>query len=75
LPNLEVKCYSGHTYAEEPRSFTRGGVKYEVTSVEKRWREPGKRCFLVRAGGHKRFKLCYNEKNQQWSMTDAGGLK
>lgn len=64
-----VKCYSGHTYAEEPRSFGWGGKEYEVAGIEKAWLEPGERRFLVRTGDNKVFQLCYNETDNRWSIT------
>lgn len=68
--NLEVKCYSGHTYAEEPRSFLWEGKEYEVEEIEKAWVEPGERYFQVRTRGNKLFKLCYNETEDQWSLIE-----
>ena len=66
--NLEVNCYSGHTYAEEPRSFRWEGTEYEVAEIEKTWQEPGKKCFQVRTGDNKLFQLCYNEIQKDWSL-------
>jgi hypothetical protein len=68
LNNLIVKCYSGHIYAEEPRSFEWGGVEHEVAEIERAWREPGERHFLVRTGDNKLFQLCYNEAEERWSL-------
>ena len=68
--SLKVSCYSGHTYAEEPRSFEWQGVAYEVDEIEKTWQEPGERHFQVRTGDNKLFKLCYNEVEKQWSITE-----
>jgi len=70
LNNLTVKCYSGHTYAEEPRSFRWKGVEYEVVGIEKAWQEPGERHFLVKTRDNKLFQLCYNETQDQWSLTE-----
>ena len=70
LNNIEVECYSGYTYAERPKSFRWEGVEYEIEEIEKEWQEPGERCFQVRTGGNKLFKLCYNEKERQWSLTE-----
>ena len=70
LNNLKVNCYSGHTYAEEPRSFKWQGVEYEVEEIEKAWQEPGERYFQVRTGDNKIFRLCYNETEKRWSITE-----
>ena len=72
MKNITVKCYSGHTYAEEPRSFRWGGVEYEIEEIEKDWREPGERHFQVRTGNNKSFKLCYNEAEARWSIIEVG---
>ncbi|MFC2067130.1 hypothetical protein ACFLUO_08830 [Chloroflexota bacterium] len=71
LNNLEVKCYSGHTYAEEPRSFRWQGAEYEVEEIEKAWLELGERCFRVRTRGSKLFQLCYNETDKRWSLIEV----
>jgi len=71
LNDLTVKCYSGYTYAEEPRSFRWQGVAYEVEEIEKSWLEPGKRFFRVKTGGNKLFQLCYNEQHRQWSIVEV----
>ena len=68
--SLEVSCYSGHIYAESPRSFKWEGVAYEVDEIEKTWQEPGERHFQVRTGDNKLFRLCYNEAEKQWSITE-----
>jgi hypothetical protein len=70
LNNLKVKCYSGQTYAERPRSFTWEGIEYEVEEIEKEWREPGEKYFQVRTRDNKLFQLCYNERQEQWSLTE-----
>ena len=70
MNNLEVRCYSGHTYAERPVSFRWKDVEYPVGQIEKAWQEPGKRYFQVLAGGNKRFRLCYNVAEEQWSLIE-----
>ena len=71
MNNLVVRCYSGHTYAEEPRSFVWEGVEYEVSAIEKAWLEPGERHFQVRTGDNKLFQLCYNETDNRWSIIEV----
>jgi len=68
--NLKVSCYSGQTYAERPRSFVWEEVEYEVEEIEKEWLEPGERHFQVRTKDNKLFRLCYNEAQDQWSLTE-----
>ena len=70
MNNLKVNCYSGQTYAERPRSFVWGGIEYEVEEIEKEWREAGERHFQVRTKDNKLFQLCYNESQDQWSLTE-----
>ena len=70
MNNLKVNCYSGHTYAEEPRSFLWEGIEYEVEEIERAWVEPGERHFQVRTRDNKLFKLCYNEIKGEWSLTE-----
>ena len=66
---IRVSCYSGHTYAEEPQSFTWQQEENKVDKIEKEWREPGKKLFKVTTDSGKSFKLCYNEANDQWAAT------
>ena len=68
--SVKVTCYSGHTYAERPKSFQWQGTKYEVETVEKSWREPGSRLFQVKIKDNKRFRLCYDEIQKQWSLVE-----
>ena len=70
MDNLDVKCYSGQTYAERPRSFVWEGIEYEIKEIEKSWQEPNERHFQVRTGDNKLFKLCYNEAEGRWSLTE-----
>ena len=70
MENLKVKCYSGHTYAQRPVSFSWHGVDYQVEEVEKEWLEPGERWFLVKVVDNKSFQLCYNEAEDRWSITE-----
>ena len=70
MNNLTVNCYSGYTYAEEPRSFLWEGIEYEVEEIEKAWQEPEERHFQVRTRENKLFQLCYNKTEKQWSLVE-----
>ena len=73
MNGLEVRCYSGYTYAERPRSFRWEGEEYEVEDIEREWHEPGERHFQVRAGSSKLFHIWYNETKRQWSLIELVG--
>ncbi len=68
--SVKVDCYSGHTYAERPRSFLWQDMEYEVQEIEKSWQEPGERHFQVRTRDNKLFQLCYNEIEKRWSLIE-----
>ena len=70
LDKLKVNCYSGHTYAERPKSFQWQGTDYEVEEIERAWQEPGERHFQVKTKENKQFILCYNETEKDWSLTE-----
>ncbi len=70
---VKVACYSGHTYAERPKSFEWQGKTYDVDKIEKAWQEPGIRLFQIKTTDNKRFRLYYNKTDQQWSITELAG--
>ncbi len=75
--SIHVECYSGHTYAQEPRAFEWEGLRYNVERVVKRWRTPAGPCFRVEVAGISNIKsqisnlvdLTYLESTDQWTMT------
>ena len=71
IAELMVSCYSGHTYAERPRSFVWQGIAYEVAEIEKSWQQPGERYFQVNTKDNRLFNLCYNETQHHWSLTEV----
>ena len=70
MNNLEVYCYSGHSYPEEPRSFRWENMECEVEEIEKAWQEPGERHFRVRTKDNRLFQLVYNEIEKHWSLIE-----
>ena len=71
MDKIEVKCYSGYTYAQRPISFILQGKEYQVENIEEERRGPGERWFAVKTGDNKYFKLCYNEAQDEWSIAQA----
>lgn len=61
-----VECYSGHTYAQEPRAVHWQGHRYPVAQVEQRWRTPTGPAFRVQTESGAIFELEYHELEDQW---------
>ena len=73
---LIVECYSGHTYAQEPRAFVWQGRRHVVQKVERAWRTPEGPHFRVITDvedGEWRMEceLAYNEQADTWSLIHA----
>jgi hypothetical protein len=69
-----VECYSGHTYAQEPRAVIWQGRRYEVARIEERWRTPEGPAFRVRVDPERLFELRYHERVQSWTIRELEGL-
>jgi hypothetical protein len=48
---VQVECYSGYTYAQEPRVVEWQGQRYEIKRILKRWRTPQGPGFRVEVAG------------------------
>jgi len=74
---VHVACYSGHTYAQEPRAFEWSGQRYQVERIVKRWRTPHGPVFRVEVAGDvqpgsalpARVDLTYWEAQDEWTLT------
>ena len=67
---IDVHCYSGHTYAQEPRSFVWRGQEYAVESIERAWREPAGPRWRVRSAAGT-VTLGYDEAEDAWWLEAA----
>lgn len=65
----EVICYCGYTADEEPRAVVKSGRRLEVTVIERRWREPDARFFVVRTSDGARHVLWQEVTSSAWTMT------
>jgi len=64
-----VECYSGHTYAQEPRAVvTTQGQRWPVAQVEHRWRTPSGPAFRIRTEAGNLFDLHYSEADDRWMV-------
>ena len=67
----QVECYSGHTYAQEPRAVVWQGRRCQVEAVVARWRTPDGPAFRVRTQFAQLFDLRYHELEGRWSVVQA----
>ena len=63
-----VECYSGHTYAQEPRAILWQGRRYSVAQIERRWQSPDGPAFCVSVETGERFQLHYHEAARRWAI-------
>jgi hypothetical protein len=68
---VEVLCYSGYAADEEPRAVVADGRRREVVAIERRWREPDARCFVVRLADETRCVLRQEVTTGAWTMAAA----
>lgn len=68
LDTGQVECYSGHTYAQEPRAIIWQGRRYPVAQVERRWRSPEGPAFWVSTETGEQFQLHYHETARRWAI-------
>jgi hypothetical protein len=66
--DVRVECYSGHTYAQEPRAVVWQGRRMLVSRIERRWRRPQGPAFVVNTEPGIRFELSYGELEDIWSL-------
>ena len=65
---VSVECYSGHSYAQEPRAFTWQERRRVIAVVERIWRTPSGPHFRVRTDDGSRFELAYDEQADEWRL-------
>ncbi len=68
-----VECYSGHTFAQEPRAFAWQGQRQVVDQVVDRWRSPAGPAFRVRTAAGRLFDLFYDENQDLWHIRPGEG--
>jgi hypothetical protein len=76
MEDSTVECYSGHTYAQEPRVVVWEGERFPVVRVDRRWRTPEGPAFRVETGPGEVFDLLYVESDDRWNIqrySESGG--
>ena len=67
---VHVECYSGHTYAQEPRAIVWRGFRVPIAGIENMWRTPDGPLFRVRLDDDAIVDLQYLEASDEWLLTD-----
>lgn len=65
-----VECHSGFEYAERPTALHWQGERLEIAEVEAQWRVPEGRYFRVRIAERRVFELFYDQRNDEWKITE-----
>lgn len=68
---VEVICYSGYAADQEPRAVVVDGRRFEVVALERRWREPELRNFVVRMSDGTRCVLRQVVATGAWTMASS----
>ena len=63
-----VTARAEYTYPEEPVGLVWQGQERKVARVERQWREPGRKVFVVVDDLNERFHLAYNERSGEWQV-------
>ena len=66
MTDLIVECYSGHTYAERPKTFFQDGKRFEIQTIEAEWRSPEGKHFRVKTKNGDVFELIYDQTSDSW---------
>ena len=65
---IRVECYAGYRGEQEPRAFTLGERRIEVTSIVDRWLAPDHRYFKVTGSDGDLYVLRHDEATGDWTL-------
>ncbi len=68
---MRVICEAGYSGCDHPKAFTWLGNRLSVQRINKEWREPDAKHYLVTAGNGDRFKLVFSETSGSWSILEV----
>jgi hypothetical protein len=66
--NIVVECYAGYRADEEPRRFSVGERRIEVTLIVQRWTTPDDRYFRVEGDDGRVYLLRQTIKHGEWHL-------
>jgi hypothetical protein len=65
---IRVECYAGYRGEQEPRAFSLGERRIEVTSILDRWLAPAHRYFKVAGSDGNLYVLRHDETTCDWTL-------
>jgi hypothetical protein len=65
---VDVLCYSGYVGDEEPRAVVVEGRRLDVVAIDRRWREPEARGFVVRLSDGSKHVLRQEVSGGRWTL-------
>jgi hypothetical protein len=68
---VHVECYSGYTYAQEPRAVVWRGFRVPVARVERAWLTPEGPAFRVHLETGARVVLLYVQARDRWLLAES----
>jgi len=72
---IRVECYAGYRGEQEPRAFTLGERRFEVTEILDRWLDPQSRVFKVSVEDQRKFLLRQDIASGEWVLAGLVGEK
>jgi hypothetical protein len=68
-PQVEVKCHSGHTYAERPQEVLLGSKRYIVAKIIAEGHTPEGKWFQAVTESGQTIRLIYHPAKDHWTVT------
>ena len=68
---VQVECYSGHTYAQEPRTIRARDQVHRTRRVLRRCREPAGPRFLILTEEDIRLVVRYDRGTDRWYLVES----
>jgi hypothetical protein len=72
---IRVECDAGYRGEQEPRAFTLGERRFEVTEILDRWLDPQSRVFKVSVEDKRKFLLRQDIASGEWVLAGLVGEK
>ncbi len=71
---MRVDCKASYSGCDYPKSFIWQSNRLTVKHINKEWREPGVKHFLVTTCNGGRFNLAFSETSGSWNIFKVSDL-